>query len=109
MCLQENLDMKMTHAHLEGEIQRLRDELQRRETALHRSEAQGASQSRDLATALEELTALRSRLDSQDREDQKANEGDDTGNKSEIESHGFQNLVQEQVSCCHYYTPLLDV
>lgn len=58
----------MEQAQLEGEVRRLRGELQRRETALHRVEAQNASQSRELSVALQELSQLRGRPEEQRRE-----------------------------------------
>ena len=71
--------MRMSVASLEGEVNRLREELQRRETALHSAQAQSAAQTEQLNGALQELAQLRA---AGARE-----EGEGEGEESEEEEH----------------------
>ena len=103
VLIQENLSLKMGHAQLEGEVQRLRDELQRRETALHRVEAQSASQARELSVALQELGQLRARVvEEREAEEEGEEEGEGEGEEGEGEEgessseDGLADPVQEE-------------
>ena len=79
--------MKMGQAQLEGEVSRLREELQRRETALHRAQAQNASQARQLSGALQELATLRAAGETREGE----GEGEGEGEEEEEEEEGGED------------------
>lgn len=93
---QENLSLKMGQAQLEGEVKRLRGELQRRETALHRVEAQSASQGRELSVALQELSQLRGRLE----EERKEVEVESSEGEGEETDPPQDSSANEMVGCC---------
>ena len=89
-------------------MQRLRDELQRRETALHRAQAQSASQSRELDIALQELEQLRAR-EEEDREVQGDGEEEEgSGNEGEEDDPPLEEVSHERVCMykCMLYTVL---
>ena len=87
--------MKMGQAQLEEEVRRLRDELQRRETALHRAQAQNATQGRELDVALQELSQLRARM-----EEEREAEGDGTESEGEQHEPQLQEQPNEMVCTC---------
>ena len=79
-------------------MRRLRAELQRRETALHRAEAQSASLGRELTVATEELGQLRGRMEGEGEGVGEGEEGEESG-ESEGEEGGLaeEGSVQELV------------
>ena len=99
----------MAQAQLEGEVRRLRDELQRKETALHRAEAARGGQARELQRALEELETLRGRLQEVEEEEEEGSGDRESGSGSEGGEAGGMEEVQvvqegpmtEQVSACN--------
>ena len=95
MChCQENLSVRMSQVQLEGEVNRLKEELQRRETALHRAQTQSASQARQLSGALDQLALLQATV----REEGEG-EGEEEGDKSENEDAPLPEESPHEVVC----------
>ena len=87
LTIQENLSVRMSQAQLEEEVSRLREELQRRETALHRAHSQTASQARELSGALQELAVLRTAREQGEGEEEEEEEEEEGGEGSEVEEN----------------------
>lgn len=102
--MQENLNLKIGQAQLEGEVQRLRGELQRRETAIHRVEAQSTSQARELSAALEELSLLRGRLHGERKEEEE--ESSESGVEGELCDPPQEESTNDMVCLTYTHVPL---
>ena len=89
--------MKMSQAQLEGEVNRLREELQRRETALHRAQATSASQATQLNGALQELAQLRATSNREEGEGEGEGEDDMSESEEEEDTPSLQESSHEVV------------
>ena len=99
-AVQENLSVRMSVAQLEGEVTRLREELQRRETALHRAQTQSASQADQLRGALQELAQLRAAGGREEGEGEGEEEEDDRSQSEEEEDTLSPQESPPEMVCC---------
>ena len=86
-------------------MRRLRAELQRRETALHRAEAQSASLGRELTVATEELGQLRGRMEGEGVGvgEEGGESGESEGEEGGLAEEGSaQELVHIYICMCMY-------
>ena len=97
LIIQENLSVRMSQAQLEEEVSRLREELQRRETALHRAHSQTASQARELSGALQELAVLRTAREQGEGEEEEEEEGEE-GSEVEENASSIEEYSQKVFS-----------
>lgn len=105
----------MEQAQLESEVRRLRGELQRKETALHRVEAQSATRSKELSVALEEVRQLRARLEEERKEEEvESSEGDadppqDESSNEVVGYYKFMYMYTFMNALSHYLCMLRQV
>ena len=98
-AVQESLSVRMSVAQLEGEVTRLREELQRRETALHRAQTQSATQADQLRGALQELAQLRAAGEKEEGEAEGEEEDDRSQSEEEEDTPSPQESPPEMVCC----------